>query len=442
MNVKIYVRALLCLYVSLSVHDLSAQALKAGDHLPPQIWSQPLKVINHPEGKETITLNDYKGKLIILDFWATWCGSCVGMLPKMNSLQKEFEGRLQILPVTYQTGREVSEFMNRYAQRTDRLIALPDVVEDTLLRSFFPHTYLPHYVWINEDGVFSIATEAGEINAQKISDFLNHAKPVMTAKVDPTRNVAYDIEKPLLVNGNGGDGSNLIYHSLLTGYTEGLKGGFSIRTDSVSGRKVTVTNCSRLWLYRLAYAEPGKWFDEGSVVIESDFPERLTSKLSGERYRQWLRAENGYCYELKVPRYLVGETNRIMRTDLEKLFPQFIASVENRPVACLVLEIADSALLPASTKGEPVVYVDPYEWRIANVPLYVLVDRINKLQNYPLSVVDQTGLKYPLTLTIEAGLHDLTKLKQQLALNGLTVTEKQVDHPVLVIRDNPVSGKF
>src|SRR5690606_33195356 len=44
--------------------------LQIGDTIPEALWSLPLQVINHPEGKDTITLNDYRDKkLIILDFW-------------------------------------------------------------------------------------------------------------------------------------------------------------------------------------------------------------------------------------------------------------------------------------------------------------------------------------------------------------------------------------
>jgi thiol-disulfide isomerase/thioredoxin len=46
------------------------------------------------------TIADFKGKLLILDFWATWCAPCVSMIPVTDSLQKEFEGKIQILSVT------------------------------------------------------------------------------------------------------------------------------------------------------------------------------------------------------------------------------------------------------------------------------------------------------------------------------------------------------
>jgi thiol-disulfide isomerase/thioredoxin len=54
------------------------QKLTIGDKLPESLWTMPLEVVNHPEGRNSISLNEYRGKrLIVLDIWSTYCSPCI-----------------------------------------------------------------------------------------------------------------------------------------------------------------------------------------------------------------------------------------------------------------------------------------------------------------------------------------------------------------------------
>lgn len=44
------------------------------------------------DGKEH-RLQDYSGKIVVLDFWATWCGPCGEAAPLISQLEKEFRGQ-------------------------------------------------------------------------------------------------------------------------------------------------------------------------------------------------------------------------------------------------------------------------------------------------------------------------------------------------------------
>jgi thiol-disulfide isomerase/thioredoxin len=73
----------------------------------------PSLVLKDLQGRN-VRLSDYKGKVVLINFWATWCPPCRAEMPDLIKMQREYRGRgLQIIGVTYppQTVREVRRFI-------------------------------------------------------------------------------------------------------------------------------------------------------------------------------------------------------------------------------------------------------------------------------------------------------------------------------------------
>jgi len=48
---------------------------------------------------EEISLNQFEGKIVVLDFWEPWCGGCLLAIPKINELQRRWPDQVQVLGI-------------------------------------------------------------------------------------------------------------------------------------------------------------------------------------------------------------------------------------------------------------------------------------------------------------------------------------------------------
>ncbi|MEN0058162.1 MAG: TlpA disulfide reductase family protein [Bdellovibrio sp.] len=86
---------------------------------------------------ETFTLSSLQGKVVILNFWASWCAPCIEEVPSLIKLVKEFKGQVQLIAVSGDSNREdIDVFMKSFPELQSADIKIVWDEDRSLMRQF------------------------------------------------------------------------------------------------------------------------------------------------------------------------------------------------------------------------------------------------------------------------------------------------------------------
>ncbi len=113
-------------------------------------------------------LAKYKGKKIVIDVWASWCGDCVRGLPAVRNLQKQYKDVVFLFLSVDQSKTSWKRAVKRFNMQGAHFI-LPKGMKDGDFVDFIKLGWIPRYMVINERGKIALfkATSASDSDIEK-----------------------------------------------------------------------------------------------------------------------------------------------------------------------------------------------------------------------------------------------------------------------------------
>lgn len=91
---------------------------------------------------------ELKDKVVLYDFWATWCGPCKRLIPELQSWQKKFEGDLVVVGISDEKEPTVRAFYDK------QKISYPMAIDTKgKMKSVLKVEGIPHVMVVGSDGV-------------------------------------------------------------------------------------------------------------------------------------------------------------------------------------------------------------------------------------------------------------------------------------------------
>ena len=152
--------------------------LTVGSKVPKEFWEMKHIIYEDGETRE-ITLKEFKGKFLILDFWSVSCGNCIFHQKEIEYFKEKYKGEVKVLMVnsliTKDNRERISSFQTRFGDQYFRS-GLTSIILDEKLTAIFRPIGYPTYVWINPYGFVQTITFWNFLDRESVPPFLPKRK--------------------------------------------------------------------------------------------------------------------------------------------------------------------------------------------------------------------------------------------------------------------------
>lgn len=450
----LYLFILTLLVGSIKAQQPVVDPLKVGERLP------NISFRAFVENKEyAMNTADFKGKILLFDFWGTGCPSCIEGMPKLLKLQQTYGDKIQIILVAKEQKQDLQKYLQDLTDKKIAVQAIQDgkkltyVYGDTVFSKLFPSFGIPMHAWIDQDQKHLAFAYPSSTTKENVAALLEGRSVKFDSYVLPefsywNFNYMAWVRKRLGVIENANSFSIILKRDSLSAnkLNDYLK---------IPGTKKSIGFCyinyTPIELYRLAYFNKINTADDLVSVENENKSQFYHPPYNSSQYFEW-DINNRFCYLSKVAQKDTAQLFSIMKNDLDRSF-SIKSEIAIRPVKCMVLRRSKSNNDPLKSKGgelivrhlskprnsveEIVIQNAPFVYLYQDLRQMLSLNEGNPTLNKFVDETDYTG-NIDVKLTFSNNINDpanFIHLKTELKRYGLELVEEYRDMKVLVIKD-------
>lgn len=414
---------------------IHSQTVSVGQQTP--AWTST-QVINY---KDTIiNATDFSGKYIILDFWNQGCLSCIQAFPHIDSMQKQFGDRLQIILVNAESKDSTLRFFKKHPKI--KMPSTPLITGGENIWMLFTKSKIPYQLWMDANGAVRYRTGPYNLTSKHLEAFLQNQKLNLlnTEENNPVNNNSLPVD--------------VDYHSFLMHCS--TRNNFGHTSGAVVDESNTITmssDCvSILDLYLKAYGEYGKhnFTVPSQIVLQLGDNTPYIFPVDENDIDQW-KQQYSYSYQLKLPATKKDLRYKYMQQDLERYFG-LKARIEKRKLPCMVL-VKKGSLDKLKTKHAKTMstligrkYENDSLRLVQNYPFKNFSENLKGLVEYNKKIpfIDKTACTFNIDLELRSSAvnpFNLQQLRKDLHPYNLDLIYSEAWVEVLVLTKNNTKNK-
>ncbi len=276
------------------------------------------------EGTVKKNIKDYRGKVVVLEFWATYCGPCLPAMDHLADLQFKFKNDLEVINITDEERWKVVNFLKK--RPTFLAIALDN---DKFINQLFYHQLMPHTIIIDPQGYIKAITSPEEVTEEVI--YLAKSGAILAVKTKAE--FAPKSENATAMNAVQAEDKSF-YKVAVSAYKEGIQSQINKKSDF----EYEFINCTVPLMYQVLYQ-----------TTRPNPNDRACLEVS-EQTKYLLDEKQQYSLTIKLPEQMKHRLGEIGMKHLEEIFA-VKAKNENRTRKVYALTTNKDIVPPSNNVG-------------------------------------------------------------------------------------------